>query len=401
MIFFPFFSHLFVITTDRATSMMSKLPSTIPQTAGPRMSKPKILSPDESDASVQPLLRLACAHFTSQALNAVVKLGVPDILGDDAKTIGEIASEAAGSPNEEALGRSMRLLCTAGVFNESFRSNGDPSYALTSAGALLQTQRSPLTQPSLACCVSHWTDKPLWDAWSALPDYVAGRVAETPFESANGMTFVEFMRRNPQSAVPYSEFVRFVSAGEIPALLDAFDWESLSGSTVVDVGGGHGAFMTAVADRFPSIDCVNLDLPEVVAEAPVPRAGVRHLGGDMFDPSTIPPCDTIVMKHVLADWDDKDCVAILTSCRSALPDHGRVVIAEVSLPDGEEANRPEQTQVFVDTLLMLAGNRGERTKSRWAKLAAAAGFEVELVAKTSSLSVDVTLLTKAEDTPAP
>ena len=34
------------------------------------------------------------------------------------------------------------------------------------------------------------------------------------------------------------------------------------------------------------------------------------------------------MKHILHDWDDERCVAILSSCREALPPHGNVIIVD-------------------------------------------------------------------------
>ena len=92
---------------------------------------------------------------------------------------------------------------------------------------------------------------------------------------------------------------------------------------VVDVGGGHGTLSEALSSAFPSLLVYNLDLPTVIDSVPPPArhspTGAKFISGDMFDPSTIPsPCDVVLMKHVLADWNDTDAVAILRSCRQAL-----------------------------------------------------------------------------------
>ena len=162
-------------------------------------------------------------------------------------------------------------------------------------------------------------------------------------------------------------------------------------------GGGHGTLSEALSSAFPSLLVYNLDLPEVIDSVPPPThrqrpTGAQFISGDMFDPSTIPsPCDVVLMKHVLADWNDTDAIAILRSCRQALREGteetrgGRVVIAEAALLDGEEGNGTRDLQTYADVLLMIAGNiRGERTVSRWGRVARQAGFVIDEVASTTS-----------------
>ena len=95
---------------------------------------------------------------------------------------------------------------------------------------------------------------------------------------------------------------------EVPAILGAYDWAAvgLQGSgTVVDIGGGYGELSEALHLAHPKLRCINFDLPGVIAEAPA-REGVSHVAGDMFDTRTIPECDVLLMKHVLADWSDEN-----------------------------------------------------------------------------------------------
>ena len=106
----------------------------------------------------------------------------------------------------------------------------------------------------------------------------------------------------------YGELVRFVGRTEVPAILDAYDWAAvgLQGTgTVVDIGGGYGELSEALHLAHPKLRCINFDLPGVIAEAPA-REGVSHVAGDMFDTRTIPECDVLLMKHVLADWSDEN-----------------------------------------------------------------------------------------------
>ena len=337
-------------------------------------------------------MQLAQAHFTSQALNAIVQLGIPDIIGDRTLTMEEIVSELDGGSNKEALLRTMRLLCSVGVFYEE-QHNEEVVFGLAPVGALLQTRTQ---QPSMASFVLHWTEKPMWDAWAELVDYIAGKHSTTPFEAANGKSLIDFYKDNPQSAQYRNAVATVVSSGEIPAILDGFDWACLHNKTVVDIGGGYGDMMKAVAKRNPTIHCICLDLPNVIANAPPPCDSIELVGGDMFDASTIPPCDAICMKHVLCDWSDEDALTILKNIHSVLPSTGRVIIFDALLPSGKEAFESRQIQVFIDALLMIVGGRMERSQSQLRNVVKAAGFQIDSMAGTTSPSVNITVLLKVQ-----
>jgi hypothetical protein len=359
---------------------------------------PKILSEKEEKESILPLMQLAQAHFTSQALNAVVQLGIPDIVGNQTLTIDEIASEMNGvDANKEALLRTMRLLCSVGVFYEDTLQQqlDEIVFGLAPAGALLQTTCMHNPQPSMASFVSHWTEKPMWNAWSELGNYIAGKHATNPFEAANGKSLVDFYRDNPQSARHRNAVAKFVSSGEIPAILESFDWASLHNKTLIDIGGGYGDMMNAIAQAYPDVNCICLDLPDVIANSP-PCDSIQLVTGDMFDPSSIPPCDAICMKHVLCDWSDDEAVTILGNFHSVLPSTGIVILLDALLPSGQEAFHSRQIQVYIDALLMIVGERMERSQSQLSKVANAAGFQIDSVTGTASPSVNITVLSKIQ-----
>ena len=382
----------------------------------------KVLSADEVAASIDPLLRLASEHFASLALSAAVKLKLPDLIGDGTVTAADLAESLCSSGhadvNGDALERTMRLLCASGVLEhcaEAPEGRG-ALYRLTPVGALLQTGDSDsgagagvgADQPSLACAVLHWTDPAQLGAWSKLPELIlgggglvmgaseSGLVGASAFELANGEGAAAQLRCDPS----YGELVRFIGDTEVPAILGAYNWAAVGlegAGTVVDIGGGYGELSEALHHAQPKLRCVNFDLAGVIAEAPA-RAGVSHVAGDMFDTSTIPECDVILMKHVLADWSDGDAARALRACAAALaitPDgeqRGRIVIADVALPVGQEANGSGHINLRVDALLALMGNRGERTTTRWQSVATAAGLVVEAFVETPSPSIGLVVL---------
>lgn len=351
------------------------------------------LSPDEIGAAVPAVLGIGQAHFVSQTLYAMVKLGVPDVIGADSLTATEIAEKMPGKPNIEMLGRGLRLLSAAtGLFAESASSSGEAAYSLSKTGALLQTGVEG--QPSMACGILHWLEKPFWNAWAELPAYIAGE-GPVPYVAANGKPVFDFYAENPDSAAPFNEFMSFFSFSEIPIVTEMFDWSSYDGKTVVDVGGSYGPVMTALKAKYPSINTISFDLPEVIAAAGDAPEGVQLVGGDFFDASTIPKTDgAILMKHILHDWSDEDSTKILTACKAALLPGGKVVIADAVLPDAGETSDLKVPQSHLDALMGLIGGK-ERTKAQWDALAATAGFKVESVMGSPSPACQMLTLAPA------
>ena len=105
-----------------------------------------------------------------------------------------------------------------------------------------------------------------------------------------------------------------------------------------------------------------LDLAEVVSETDrlwAPRLGLsqrcRYLGGDMF--REVPPADVYVLKSVLHNWSDDECVRILTNLRRAVIGRRHLLEMELRhsgfLRDGGSEMRPADigTQRFSPALV--------------------------------------------------
>jgi hypothetical protein len=61
------------------------------------------------------------------------------------------------------------------------------------------------------------------------------------------------------------------------------------------------------------------------------------------------------------DWDDEHCVAILGQCRRVIPDHGKLLVVELVLPEEDE---PFVGKVLDLLMLVLLGGR-ERTTAEY------------------------------------
>ena len=75
---------------------------------------------------------------------------------------------------------------------------------------------------------------------------------------------------------------------------------------MVDVGGGRGAFLTAILEAHPGMRGVLFDQPHVVEGAILGERG-EVVGGSFFD--AVPAgADAYVLKAVLHDWEDDDAL---------------------------------------------------------------------------------------------
>ncbi|XP_073286030.1 caffeic acid 3-O-methyltransferase-like [Primulina huaijiensis] len=140
--------------------------------------------------------------------------------------------------------------------------------------------------------------------------------------------------------------------------------------TLVNVGGGNGVTLDMIISKYPSISGVNLDLSAVIRTAPIYK-GVKHVTGDMF--AQVPKGDAILLKLVLHNWGDEQCVKILTNCYKALPRKGKVIVIESILPEIPQTDLYSQ-EVALLNIIMLSINGKERTKGEYEAMAMEAGF---------------------------
>ncbi len=103
---------------------------------------------------------------------------------------------------------------------------------------------------------------------------------------------------------------------------------------LLDVGGGDGAFTSAVAARWPHLRLMLFDLPPVAAraEARFAREGLASRaqahGGDVMKDPLPRGADIVSLVRVVHDHDDDAVLRILTAVRQALPPGGTLMLAE-------------------------------------------------------------------------
>jgi hypothetical protein len=314
------------------------------------------------------LLQMMTGYWVSQALYVAAKLGIADLLADGPVDCEDLA--AATGTHAPSLQRVLRALASVGVFTEA----SPGSFALTPLAELLRTE-TPGSMRALAIMYA----EEQYRAWGGLLHSV--RTGEMAFDHQFGMGYFEYLAQHPEADRVFNEAMTGWTHQLVGAVVDTYDFSPFK--TVVDVGGGYGTLLAAVLRSNPGTRGVLFEQPHVVAsvEEQLVSAGVADrctfVGGDFF--VAVPGGgDAYVLSQILHDWDDERCVAILAQCRRAMPDHAKLLVVELVLPEGDEPFLGKWLDLH---MLVLLGSR-ERTASEYDALFRAAGFKLVRVVPT-------------------
>ncbi|MEL6542475.1 MAG: methyltransferase [Pseudomonadota bacterium] len=110
---------------------------------------------------------------------------------------------------------------------------------------------------------------------------------------------------------------------------------SFSGTQkLLDVGGGHGAFVRRVGEAYPRLKVGVFDLPEVAQSAREPLEqdlGFERVSchpGNFFEDAIPQGFDMVSLVRILHDHDDEPAAALLRNIRQSLTPGQRLLIAE-------------------------------------------------------------------------
>jgi hypothetical protein len=331
------------------------------------------VSQADDKKSERAILDLVIGFWSACAVATTARLGIADRLARGPRGAAELAGELG--LDADALFRLLRAVSSLGVLS----CERDGRFALTGLGERLRSD-VPGSQRAL---IASELDTAHYLPWGRLEESV--RTGRPVFETVFAMKTWEYYRdTNPGEGQLFSQNMTAMSQIETRGILAAY---SFGGARcIVDVGGAHGAFLAAALKQAASARGILFDQPQVVAEAvPVLRQfgvaeRVQCVAGDFF--GELPQGgDVYLLKHILHDWSDADCVRILRRVREAMASDARVVVAELPLPEEGEA-MPMAAMLDLNMLVMLGGR--ERTAVEYAALLEQAGLRLERVLPTAA-----------------
>ncbi|MCK1715238.1 MULTISPECIES: acetylserotonin O-methyltransferase [unclassified Bradyrhizobium] len=319
-------------------------------------------------SSINPTLQvwhLIQSHRVTAVIYVAAKLGIPELLRDGPLSADELAKSTGA--DKQALSRLLVALSTIGICAAA----GEDRYSLTDLGAVLDG-----TAEKSFKAWAIFEGQMLYSRWNGLLDSIMTGKTAAQLQGV-GDSF-ELMARNPETVSIFNAAMVDVTRFVTPDVLRAYDFGGIT--HLMDVGGGSGELIGAVAKQYPHIRGTVFDLPRCAESATshLDRMGVsgrtKFLPGDFFQ--TVPiGADAIIMKSIIHDWNDERSLKILANCRRALPENGKLLLVERILPELPNVSDEHREQAMSD-LNMLRGPGGlERTEKQYSRLLDDAGFQ--------------------------
>lgn len=290
--------------------------------------------------------------LVTRALGVVADLGVAEALVDGPRPVTELAREVGASP--DSLHRILRALASDGIFEE----HEPGTFGNTAASELLGA--------------SSWRDFAhlFGDVFHTAARDLEAVTGNATFPQTFGTEFWDWLGEHPDER---ASFDRAMAGGKEQRAEQLVELEWNDGETVVDVGGGNGAFLIALLERQPALRGIVFDLPETVRDEGALGDRIEFVEGSFLE--SVPAGDVYVLGRILHDSDDERAAAILRTIRASAPPGARLVLFESVIQPGNDPSGAK----WLDLLMLVLSAGRERTEEEWRTLLDATGFDVDSI----------------------
>jgi demethylspheroidene O-methyltransferase len=304
-----------------------------------------------------------CAGFVySQILLACVRLKIFEQLADGPVSAAELSTRLSLPAEQTAL------LLDAAVSLKLVQRRSVSRYGLGPLGAAL------LGNPGVVAMIEHHSMLygDLGDPVALLRGEAGAGQLASYWAYANGEKPADLSR---DSVAPYTALMSASQPMISQQVLAAYSLRQHR--CLLDIGGGDGTFVAAVAATAPKLRCVLFDLPAVADKASerFRKEGLSSravaIGGSFLTGHLPEGADIVSLVRVIHDHDDDAVMTLLRAVRRVLPAHGTLLIAEPL--SGTRGAEPIGDAYFAFYLLAMGSGR-PRTFERLAEMLQAAGF---------------------------
>ncbi|QRP48571.1 methyltransferase [Amycolatopsis sp. FDAARGOS 1241] len=321
------------------------------------------------------MMGMVTGFWVTQTVRAAAIYNLADHLAQGTDTPDAVA-EAQGI-NLGATRRLMRACASLGLMTSK---DGGAHYSATSLlGTLAKDDPNSLRGFAISqAAPGHWLP------WGLFPEAV--RSGERQIKAAHGdETIFDYFGQHLDEAGFFTESMGNLSRAAAQDIAAVLDTQGVR--LAFDVGGAGGEVIRALMQANPELRGGVFDLPHIIpdAEAAAKADGLdgrfTAVGGNFFE--AVPPADLYILKYIMHDWDDDDCVSILKNCCASLQEGGRVVVADLLIP---EIGVPGIAPLMDMNMLDMTGGR-ERDTVEFDALFAAAGLQSTKVTPAGAFAV--------------
>jgi len=317
----------------------------------------------EKKSPMMAFVELVSGFWISQAMNVAAKLGIADLLTEEAKSIDELAQ--ATNTHTPSLYRLLRTLASVGVFTEV-----EPHrFALTEIGEYLRSDNPDSLRYQAIMHGDEWHWLGIGEMFRTIKDGKPGIQHLYHVDR-----YWEYLAQNPEFQSSFNKAMLGVSKNYHTPLIESYDFSKFT--KVVDVAGGEGIFLSSILKANPHLHGVLFDMPSTITKAAdfLEKEGLadrcKTVGGDVF--KGVPAGgDVYTMLYIMIDWDDNSCLKILQSIRQAITDKGKLLIIDSIIPVGDQYSWIK----WVDLFELCLGYGKVRTEAEFRENFEQAGFQ--------------------------
>jgi ubiquinone/menaquinone biosynthesis C-methylase UbiE len=317
------------------------------------------------------LAQMVMAIWPARAIYAAAQLAIPDHLAQGALHLDVLSRLTA--THAPSLKRLLRALASCGIVTEA----SPGRFSLTRLGSALRTDSPGSARALVMTIAGDWQ----WNAWGNFLHSL--RTGQCGLLKSTGHELFSYLAAHPDDRVCFNQAMIGIHGAELSAVAAAYDFTAFE--SIVDVGGGTGTLLTEILMTVPHTHGFLFDLPETAKEARKVMAAeglsdrCTISEGDFFE--AIPEShDCYILAHVLHDWTDELALKILENCHRAISRHGRLLVIEAILPEGDVPHHGK----LMDLLMLTVTGGLERTEQEFSQLLNAAGFTLRRVIPTNT-----------------
>ncbi|KAL6718926.1 hypothetical protein ACLMJK_003161 [Lecanora helva] len=306
----------------------------------------------------------------SFALRMIYLYNVPQAIPIDGSATYEEISKACNL-SQSLVYRCLRHLMANRVFSES--APGHVSHTATS--------RMMVAEPDFFDNIGMCTCE-VAPAFNELPEALvkfsdSGEQNEAGFSLSNDtkLSLWQFLADKPERTRRFAQSMKFMtksSSFSIKHLTTTYDWAALDlpGTTLVDVGGGHGAVVQHLADSTENVKFIVQDLPGTVEQGrellPAKyKSRIEFRVHDYYRDQKIIGKDIYFFRWIFHNQSDKYCIKILKALVPAMKNGTKVLVYEMILPISPQTSLPQKLLLDADLIMAALFNGRERNENDW------------------------------------
>lgn len=313
------------------------------------------------------LLKKIHGGQTCQIVATAARLGLFDAFKDESLSIQKLSTLL--EVNQKPLKRLCKSLVALYLLEEPVQNH----YRITEQGKYLNS-----SHPDSIKDIAIYKGSPLiWNALGLL--YEGIRSNRSPFELAFETDLFTHLNQTPDHLEIFQKAMsQYVHQGS-KSILNCYPFHKIT--TLVDLGGGLGDFLSVLSEKYPHLDLTLFEMPHVLSLVKKSQKTFKfsQIPGSFFE--SIPPgFDAYLLRNILHDWNDEQCIKILSNIRKTMPKSARILLLESILPE----NSNSRLGKFADiSMFVLTPGGKERSESEWRELVDRSQLSIAEIYKTT------------------